>query len=81
MTVRPNRKDLPCESGTKQLKLKRVDRRVRTMVGLNALVWKDKWEVYMLTNIDPTKAEGNFFDDNSHPMKPHIVERYNWHMD
>ena len=50
------------------------------MVGLNALVWKDKWEVYMLTNIDPTKAEGNFFDDNSHPMKPHIVERYNWHM-
>ena len=51
------------------------------MVGLNALVWKDKWEVYMLTNIDPTPAEGNFCGDNNHPVKPHIMEKYNRHMD
>jgi hypothetical protein len=80
MTVQPDRKDMPHEFGTKQLKLKRGNIRVRTMVGLTALVWKDRWEVYMQTNIDPTKAEGNFFDDNNHPMKPHIIERYNWHM-
>jgi len=39
------------------------------------------WEVYMLTNIDPTPAEGNFCGDNNHPVKPHIMEKYNRHMD
>jgi len=34
----------------------------------------------MLTNMDPTPAEGNFCDENNHPVKPHIVERYNRYM-
>ena len=34
----------------------------------------------MLTNMDPPPAEGNFCDDRNHPMKPHIVEKYNRHM-
>jgi len=34
----------------------------------------------MLTNMDPPPAEGNFCDNSSCPMKPHIVERYNQHM-
>ena len=33
----------------------------------------------MLTNMDPPPAERNFCDDSNRPMKPHIVERYNWH--
>jgi len=53
---------------------------VRTRVGLTALVWKDRREVYMLTNMDPPPAEGNFCDDSNRPVKPNIVEQYNRHM-
>jgi hypothetical protein len=31
--------------------------------------------------MDMPPAEGNFCDDNNHPVKPHIVARYNVHMD
>jgi len=79
-TVRPNRKDMPNDFGPKQLKLKRGDVRVRTRGGLTTLVWKDRREVYMLTNMDPLPVEGNFCDDSNRPMKPHIMERYNRHM-
>jgi len=34
----------------------------------------------MLTNMDPPPAEGSFCDDSNCPMKPDIVEQYNWHM-
>jgi len=34
----------------------------------------------MLNNMDPPPAEGNFCDDINRPMKPHIVELYNWHV-
>ena len=30
--------------------------------------------------MDPPPAEGNFCDNNHHPVKPHIVEWYNRHM-
>jgi len=79
-TVQPNRRDMPSDFGLKQLKLKRGDVRVRTRGGLTALVWKDRQEVYMLTNMDPPPAEGNFCDDSDSPVKPNIMERYNWHM-
>ena len=71
---------MPHDFGPKQLKLKRGDVRVRTRGGLTTLVWKDRREVYVLTNMEPPPAEGNFFDDSNRPMKPHIVEQYNWHM-
>jgi len=79
-TVRPNRKDMPHDFGPKQLKLKRGEIRVSTRGGLTTLVWKDRREVYKLTNMDTPPAEGNFCDDSNRPMKPHIVERYNQHM-
>ena len=46
---------------------------------MTTLVRKDRREVYVLTDMDPLPAEGNFYDSNR-PMKPHIVERYNQHM-
>ena len=30
--------------------------------------------------MDPPPAEGNFCDDSNRPVKPHIMDRYNWHM-
>jgi len=65
-TVRPNRRDIPSDFGPK-LKLKRGDVRVSTRGGLTALVWKDRREVYMLTNMDPPPAEGNFCDVTTAP--------------
>jgi len=78
--VLPNRRDMPSDFGPKQLKLKRGDVRVRNKGGLTALIWKDRREVYMLANMDPPPAEGNFCDNSSRPVKPNIVERYNRHM-
>jgi hypothetical protein len=46
---------------------------VRTWGGL-ITVWKDRREVYMLTNMDPPPAEGNFCDDSNRPLKPHIMQ-------
>ena len=66
-TLRPNRRDMPRDFGPKQLKLKRGDVRVSTRGGLTVLVWKDRREVYMLTNMDPPPAEGNFCDDSNRP--------------
>jgi len=74
-TVQPNRKHMPRDFGPNPQKLKRGDLRVKTRGGLTALVWKDKREVYMLTNKDPPPAEGNFCDNSNHPVKPHIVEQ------
>jgi len=59
----------------KKLKLKRDDIRVTNRGGLTTLVWKKRREVYMLTNTDPSPAEGNFCDDSNCPVKPHIMEQ------
>jgi len=67
-TVLPSRRDMPRDFGTKQLKLKRGDIRVTTRRGLTALVWKDRREVYMLTNMDSPPPEGNFYNSN-HPFE------------
>ena len=65
---------------TKNLKLKRGDTSVKTRGDLIALAWKDRWEVYMPTNMGPPKAEGSFCDDSNCPVKPHIMEQNNSHM-
>ena len=52
---------------------------MKTRGGLTALAWKDRREVYMLINMGPTPAEGNFCEYSNRPLKPHIMERYNSH--
>ena len=71
---------MPHDSGPKQLELKRGDVRVRTRGDLTALVWKDRREVYMLTNMDPPPGEETFCEDSNHPVKPHLAEWYNQHV-
>jgi hypothetical protein len=60
--------------------LKTGDVRVRTRGSLTALVWKDRREVYMLTNMDPPPAAENFCDNSKCPVKLHIVDLYSRHM-
>jgi hypothetical protein len=49
----------------------------RTNGDLTAVVWKDKRDVHMLTNIHVSPAEGNFCDENGNALKPATVEDYN----
>ena len=65
---------------TKTAEIEKGWRKGEDQGGLTTLVWKDRWEVYMLTNMDPPPAEGNFCDENNRPVKPHIMEQYNRHM-
>jgi hypothetical protein len=79
-TVRPNRKGMPRDLEQKNLRLKRGDIRVRTRGDLTALIWKDRRDVHMLTNMHNPPAEGNFCDKNGNAQKPAIVEDYKRHM-
>ena len=63
-SVRPNRKDMPSDFGPKKLKLTKGDIWVRTRGNLTALAWKDRQDVYMLTNMDLPSEEGNYCDDS-----------------
>jgi len=61
-TVRPNRKDMPSDFRPKKLKLTKGDIRVGTRGNLTTLAWKDRRDVYVLTNMDLSPEEGNFCD-------------------
>jgi hypothetical protein len=73
-TVRPNRRGVPQDLGHKKMKLKWGDIRVRTRGDLMTVVWRDKRDVHMLTNIHNPPAEGNFCDENgSHSLWKIII--------
>jgi hypothetical protein len=79
-TVRPNRKGLPDDFRRRQFRLKKGDIRTRVRGDMTALVWKDKRDVYLLTNMHCPPAEGNFCDEHGNAIKPAIVADYNAHM-
>ena len=47
---------------------------------LTAVVWRDKRDVGMLTNIHNPPSEGNFRDERGNAMKPAIVADYSRQM-
>jgi len=79
-TVRPNRKGMPQDLGPKRMTLKRGDLQVRTRGDLTTILWRDKHDVRVLTNIHDAPAEGNFSDTNGKAIKLQIVADYNRHM-
>jgi hypothetical protein len=52
---------MPQDVALKSTKRKRGDICLRTRADLTALLWRDRREIYMLTNIYNAPAEGNFF--------------------
>ena len=76
----PTEKTCPLTSDQKKINLRKVDVRVRTRGNLTALAWKDRRDVYILTNMDTPPEEGNFCDDSKRAVKPQIVAWYNRHM-
>ena len=79
-TVRPNRKGMPQDLGPKRMTLRQGDIQVRTRAELTAILWRDKRDVRVLTNIHDPPAEGNFCNKNGKAIKPQIVADYNRHM-
>jgi len=71
---------MPQDLRPKTTKLKRGDICVRTRANLTAILWWDKRDVCMLTNIHNAPAEGNFCNEGGEAIKPQIVKDYNYHM-
>jgi hypothetical protein len=79
-TVRLHRKGMPKDLKPKTLRLKRGDIRVRTRGDLTGVVWRDKRDVCILTNIHDPPREGNLRDEHGNAIKLGIVADYNRHM-
>jgi hypothetical protein len=74
-------KGMPLDMLPPNKRLKRGDIQSRTRDDLMAMVWKDKHDVYVLTNMhSPPATEGNFCDNYGNALKPQIVQDYNQHM-
>jgi hypothetical protein len=78
-TVRPNQKGMPSDFGMK-LRLKWGDVKNRVKGDLTDVVWEDKRNVNIFTNMHRPPAEGNFCDQYGNTLKPAIVQDYNGHM-
>ena len=79
-TVKPNRRGMPRDLESEKMKLKQGDIKVRTRGDLTAIVWRDRKDVHILTNIHAAPAEGNFRDEQGNAETPLIVADYNHHM-
>ena len=79
-TVRPNRKGMPQDLGPKRMTLQWGKLQIRTRGYLTEILWRDKRDIRILTNMHDASAEGNFCNDNGRAIKPQIVADYNHHM-
>jgi hypothetical protein len=44
------------------------------------MVWRDKRDVHVLTNMHHPPANGNFCDEHGNAIKPEIIQNYNRHV-
>jgi hypothetical protein len=57
----------------KNLKLKWGDIKTRVRGNITAIIWKDKRDVNILTNMYHPSEEGNFCDEHGNALKPAII--------
>jgi len=76
-TVRHGRRGMLRDTGPKYRKMKRGDIATRVRGTLRAVRWKDRWDVYILTNMHAPPVEGNFTQESGQAIKPRVVEDYN----
>jgi len=60
--------------------MKSGDIATRVRGTLRAVCWKDRRDVYILTNTHAPPVEGNFTDESGQAIKPRVVEDYNAYM-
>jgi len=63
-----------------RLRLQRGDIRVRTRGDLTSVVWRDKIDVCLLTNIHDPPREDNYRNEHGNAIKTAIVADYNRQM-
>jgi len=77
-TVLHDRRGMPRDIGPKSMKMERgTDIATRVRGNLRAVRWKDRRDVYILTNMHAPPAEGNFIQEYGQAIKPRVVEGYN----
>jgi len=79
-TVRNDRRGMPKDISSRALKAKKGDIITRVRGNQSAVRWKDKRDVYVLTNMHIPPVKGNFCDESSCAVKPRVIEDYNAHM-
>jgi hypothetical protein len=75
-TVRYDRRGMTRYTGPKSLKIKSGDIATQVRGTLRAVHWKDKQDVYLLTNMHAPPIEGNFTYESGQAIKPHVAEDY-----
>jgi len=68
-TVRQNRRGMPLGLAPKTVKLKWGDFRIRTRTDLTAVLWWDKGDICMLTNIHDVPVECSFSSEGGKVIK------------
>ena len=79
-TVRHDRRGMPRDIAPKSLKMKRGDIATRVRGTLRAIRWKDRRDVYILTNMHAPPVEGNFTQESGQAIRPRVVEDYSAYM-
>ena len=79
-TVRPKRKGMPKNCGQK-IKLKWGDIKTKVTGNLTAILWNDKQNTNILTNMHSPPAQGNFCNKHEKAVKLAIVQDCNRHME
>jgi hypothetical protein len=70
---------MPAELGP-ELKLKRGDIRAKVRDDLTAVLWKDKRDALMLTNMHPAPKVGNYCVEYGNAIRPKLTENYSQHI-
>ena len=60
--------------------MRRGDIATQVRGSLRAVCWKDRQDVYMLTNMHTPLVEGNFTQESGQAIKPCVLEDYNAYM-
>jgi len=79
-TVRNDRRGMPKDISSRTLKAKKRDIITQVRGNQSIVRWKDKHDVYVLTNMHTPPVEGNFCDRSGRAVKPHVIEDYNTRM-
>jgi len=69
---------MPKDVSSRAIKAKKGDIITRVRGNQSTVRWKDKRDVYVLTNMH-TPVEGNLCNESGRAVKPRVIEDYNAH--
>ena len=62
------------------MRLNKGEIKTKVKGNMTAIVWKDKWNVNILMNMQCPPLQGNFCDKHGKAVKPAIIQDYSRHM-